>query len=186
MISFLSRNYISIDDFNILNSVAGYHFDNDNLQIDFRQLFNSSEYKEDLVFLKLDHIGIEAYFYVSESEIRRFLGVEIKYLDADYVAHIVTRNCANYGVHYIHFIPWELSRKLPTLVSAYLILGEWQVKVLVEVNSLELDKNYLFSEKNRLSKDLKLVTAHSPFETYLDSHELSVLCADDVVLVYPK
>ncbi|KOE88507.1 hypothetical protein ACS86_01830 [Vibrio alginolyticus] len=186
MISFLPRNCISTDEFKILHSVAGYRFDNDDFQIHFRQLFNSSEYKEDLVFLKLDHIGIEAYFYVSESEIRRFLGVDIKYLDADYVAHIVTRHCANYGVHYIHSVPWELSRKLPTLVSAYLNLGEWQVKVLVEVISLELEQNYLFSEKNRLSKDLKLVTVHSPFETYLYSHELSTLCEDDVVLVYRK
>lgn len=186
MISFLPRNHISTEDFKVLHSVAGYQFDNDSLQIDFQQLFNSSEYKEDLVFLSLDHIGIEASFYVSESEIRRFLGVDIKYLDADYVAHIVTRHCANYGVHYIHSVPWELSRKLPTLVSAYLSLGEWKVKVLVEVNSLEFDQKYLFSKKNRLSKDLKLVTVYSPFETYLDSHELSTLCEDDVVLVYRK
>ncbi|RSD30303.1 hypothetical protein [Vibrio pectenicida] len=171
---------------NKVNFVAGMRFDNHAINLDFRQLKLNLGEGQDLIEISLVHMGIEAKGYLQVVEIERLLGLEIKHLDQEYIAYLITQNLAPHGVHYVGFIDRKDSLDLPLRITTSFECERLSTIMYIDVASIQVDTDYLEFKPQALSGNLKLTVSWTPFETALTTQELSTLSTDDVVLVYPK
>ena len=169
-----------------VNRVAGMIFDNHAVKIDFRQLKLDLSDDNDLIEISLVHMGIEAKGYLKVVEIERLLGLEIKYLDKDYVSYLITQSMAPHGVHYVGFIEGKDSLNLPLCITTVFECERLATTLYLDAESIHIDGDCLESKPQALPGELKLTVSWTPFETALTTQELSALSTDDVVLVYPK
>ncbi|MBU2895876.1 hypothetical protein [Vibrio hepatarius] len=169
-----------------VNLVAGTRFDNQAINIDFRQLKLNSGEGQDWIEISLVHMGVEAKGYLQVAEIERLLGLEIKHLDKEYIAYLITQNLAPHGVHYVGFVDQTDSLNLPLRIVTIFECERITTTLYLDVESINIDGDCLEPKPQALPGDLKLTVSWTPFETALTTHELSALSTDDVVIVYPK
>ncbi|CAM3937495.1 hypothetical protein VIAQ111709_20000 [Vibrio aquimaris] len=169
-----------------VNFIAGTRFDNHAIKMDFHRLELNSVQKQDLIEINLVHMGIEAKGYLQVVEIERLLGLEIKHLDKEYVAYLITQSLAPHGVHYVGFIDQKEGRDLPLSITTVFECERLATTLYLDVESIHIDTDCLEAKPQALSGNLKLTVSWAAFETALTTQELSALSTDDVVLVYPK
>ncbi|GLT17474.1 dimethyladenosine transferase [Vibrio zhanjiangensis] len=169
-----------------VNLVAGTCFDNHAIRMDFRQLKFNLGQQQDLIEISLVHMGVEAKGFLQVVEVERLLGLEIKHLDKEYVAYLITQNLAPHGVHFVGFMDQKEGRNLPLSITTVFECERLATTLYLELESIHIDADCLEAKPQALSGNLKLTVSWTPFETALTTQELSALSTDDVVLVYPK
>ncbi|MCO4174552.1 hypothetical protein K8D10_22680 [Aeromonas veronii] len=169
-----------------INNVAGHQFDNQSIMLDFITPHFAPDFSEDLLEIHVMHIGIKAKGYVSASEVERLIGIEVKYLDNDYLAYLVTQTLASKGVHYQGYLSYPYELVIAPLFKCVLTCDDLQATLYLDITSLDIDDNGLELQPIQLSEGLRLTVSCSPFETYLDTQEILALSNEDLVLVFPK
>ncbi|MGL5109816.1 MAG: hypothetical protein ACRC7J_12235 [Vibrio ordalii] len=169
-----------------INSIVGCRFDNQSIMLDFIAPRWESDFEEDLLEIRVVHIGIEATGYVRASEVERLIGVPVKHLEGDYLAYLMTQTAATKGIHYqgYHYHPDKAVSTI--LLESVLTCDDWQVTLYVAIESLDIDDDYLEIQPCQLDGNLRLAVSFTPFETYLDTNEIIGLSDDDIVVVFPK
>lgn len=169
-----------------INNVAGHQFDNQSITLDFIAPHCAPDFAEDLLEIRVMHIGIEAKGYVRASEVERLIGVEVKYLDNDYLAYLMTKTVASKGVHYQGYHPYPHEPRITPLFECVLTCDDLQATLYLDIASLDIDDDGLELQPIQLSEDLRLTVSWSPLETYLDTQEILALSDEDLVWVFPK
>ncbi|EGQ8095640.1 hypothetical protein U3G80_001398 [Vibrio cholerae] len=169
-----------------INNVAGHQFDNQSITLDFIAPHFAPDFAEDLLEIRVMHIGIEAKGYVRASEVERLIGVEVKYLDNDYLAYLMTQTVAPKGVHYQGYHSYPYESVIDPLFECVLTCDDLQATLYLDIASLDIDDDGLELQPIQLSEDLRLTVSWSPFETYLDTQEILALSDEDLVWVFPK
>ncbi|EJL6267949.1 hypothetical protein NMR31_003196 [Vibrio cholerae] len=169
-----------------INNVAGHQFDNQSITLDFIVPHFAPDFAEDLLEIRVMHIGIEAKGYVRASELERLIGVEVKYLDNEYLAYLVTQTVASKGVHYQGYHSYPYESVIAPLFECVLTCNDLLATLYLDIASLDIDDDGLELQPIQLSEDLRLTVSWSPFETYLDTQEILALSDEDLVWVFPK
>ncbi len=169
-----------------INNVAGHQFDNQSITLDFIAPHFAPDFAEDLLEIRVMHIGIEAKGYVRASEAERLIGVEVKYLDNDYLAYLMTQTVASKGVHYQGYQSYPHESGIAPLFECVLTCDDLQATLYLDIASLDIDDDGLELQPIQLSEDLRLTVNWSPFETYLDTQEILELSDEDLVWVFSK
>ncbi|MDN3612032.1 hypothetical protein ACFFUP_04335 [Vibrio ostreicida] len=184
--SLIPRRHLSREVVAQINLVAGHLFDNQAIHLDFSHLVLAPDFDDELVEISLTHLGVETKGYLRLKEVERLLGLPVKHLDKEYLSYLIAQNLAEYGVQYVSFVTRENVESLPALMACVFVCQRIKTTLYLNVESLDVDAEYLEAKAQSLSGNLKLSVSWSPFETYLSSDELTALSSDDVVLVYPK
>ncbi|EGQ9189310.1 hypothetical protein O1C43_003327 [Vibrio cholerae] len=169
-----------------INNVAGHQFDNQSITLDFIVPHFAPDFAEDLLEIRVMHIGIEAKGYVRASELERLIGVEVKYLDNEYLAYLVTQTVASKGVHYQGYHSYPYESVIAPLFECVLTCNDLLATLYLDIASLDIDDDGLELQPIQLSEDLRLTVSWSPFETYLDTQEILALSDEDLVWVFPR
>lgn len=181
-----ARYQISSNQCQQINRLAGYQFDNQLIRVHQIAPRWCSKFGEDLLNIDLMHIGIEANGYVRASEFERFIGMKMKYLDSEYVAYLMTQSVAEKGIHYRGYHPCSVTAEIGPLLECMLSCEDFEVTLYLDIESVDVDDEYLTIAPVPFSDNLRVMVSWSPFETYLDTGEILALSEDDLVLVYPK
>lgn len=179
-----ARYQLTSDMHDKINSIAGCQFDNRSITLDFIAPRWKRDFEEDLLEMRVVHIGIEATGYIRASEVERLIGVQVKHLENDYLAYLMTQAVATKGIHYQGY--YSNKAVTNTLFESVLSCGDWQVTLYVDIQSLDIDDDYLEIQPCQLDGNLRLAVSFTPFETYLDTNEIIGLSDDDIVVVFPK
>lgn len=169
-----------------INRLAGYQFDNQVIKLQRFVPRLCPDFTENLLSIDLMHIGIDATGYVRASEVERFVGVKMKYLDAEYVDYLMTQSVAAKGVHCRGQYPYPYASEIGPLFECVLVFEDFEATLYLDIESVDVNDEYLNIAPVQFSDDLRFMVSWSPFETYLDTSEILALSEDDLVMVYPK
>ncbi|AVI67763.1 hypothetical protein CKQ84_18995 [Shewanella sp. WE21] len=183
-VNFIPRYEIDTVKCQMINQLAGKCFNNKSIVIEMGAVYRVGQ-PQDYILLSLMHLGIEAELYVSLGEGERLLGLELKYLEHDYISYVIVQELSQYGIGFKSFLGVN-EQALPLLMACQLIIGEMNIAVLLGIDTLVIEKDYLQESLISLPKDLPLKVSSTLFETKLSVNEIRSLSVDELVLVYPK
>ncbi|GEM77623.1 hypothetical protein [Vibrio sagamiensis] len=169
-----------------INTVAGHQFDNNAIQINFGKLILEPATIGELVEVSLAHIGIDITGYLTVADIERLLGLELKYLEQEYISYLIAQNLSVEGIRYLRFIDKDEVKHLSSLMTSIFSCNRLETNMYVAMDSMDIDPDYLHMKPQSLSPKLKLSVSWAPFETSLSTDEITSLSSDDMVMVYSK
>lgn len=179
---------IEIDDFfcKKFNSVAGKSFYNNELRINFNGLNDPISLDKDLFILQIENIGLNGIFYVSYSEIKRMLKVDIKLLEPLYIEYVFTHSMGNYGVKFIRPITVSEQVSLPPLIRGTVQLHDACYSFLCDVQQLNIEPDYLRGRKCNWPGSLRVSFDIIVSEALLDTQDIIDLSDEDLLLLSDK
>lgn len=183
-VMFTPRHQMGADMCQIINLLAGKRFNNQSIVIEMGAVYRGSQ-PQDFLLLGLRHLGIEAELYVPLAEAGRLLCLDLKHLEHDYIAYVITQGLSQYGIEFNSCLGAD-EQELPLLMTCQLIMGEISIAALLQMEPLVIDPDYLQSSFVSLPQHLHLTTFCTLFETSLTVDEIRDLSVNELVLVYPK
>lgn len=169
----------------IINRVAGHIFDNGDLEVEFFGVRPNTKPPINSVMFQLSHQGIEAQAYVSPETVQRLLGVGVQCFEPEYVSYLFSQKAARYGVNSIYYVQ-DLTCESQPYFDVCFRLGDITIKGALNARGCSVDGAFLNQKGQEISGEIKLSVCWSPFETALNTEEISELSEDDLVLVFPK
>lgn len=168
-----------------INRVAGHVFDNGDVEIEFFGVRPDARPPINSVMFQLSHKGVEAQGYVSPESVQRLLGVDVQFLEPEYVSYLFSQKAVRYGVNRICYMQ-DLTCEPQPFIDVCFRLGDITIKGALNAKALSVGGVFLHQKGQEISGEIKLSVCWSPFETALHTEEIFTLSEHDLVLVFPK